>query len=233
MALDFGQDFFKGNQLQGQIFLSHQGGDTTGIEPKLVDGELVLWERGQRPYDEYNSVIDAGLWTASTTGAHGSTGETNDYIWASMAFPASQVSGTAEVVAIDLPALTEMHEIEFRCDLLTTDLLNAWTTLGYLGCFGINLKILGEGETDDSVWLGVKNQDGTWNFYDDGVLVLSNQTAINKTIVIQVANTGTGGTAGGPPWTYARLYEFTIDGGVYLFAKSNGLNYKVLMTEFN
>ena len=227
-------NLFEGRQ-EGEIFLAHRSGATSSTTPILSNGQLVFWERGSREYDDYNSAIDPGKWTDTEVGT-GTVTETATYIQTASTINFGNTDeSSAKLESNDLPTLTKMNELQFRCRLRCQNDLNSTPgTSAYLKAFGITLKSFSgtqfEDQEDDSVWLIVKNQDETWNIYKDGILDQSNQTATSNVITLYNYARSTEGGSGTRTAT-SNLYEFTIDGGVYLLGKSSNKNYSVLLTE--
>jgi len=203
--------------------------ETSDTAPTLTEtGEIKIWQSGAGIYyDPYNSSIDPNLWTTSKTGSFSAYSETASYIEAMSWWPISNFnpgSNKCTVYTKDMPDLDEMTEVSFRAVGSCDSGGSGATTTAKLYIWGILVKNLGAGQTDDSIWKAIRNPDNTWDIYDDDVLVLSSQTAINNTIKIysEISYSGGAIAPGGPAWYYKYdLYPILIGGGTYLMIKDS------------
>ncbi len=234
MALGFGQSLFNRGLFEqrdfpddGAVTLSKQFavGDTA---PTLTTiGEVVFWEKGIGPYDEYDSSINSSLWTVvatkSGTTNTASVTETATYIQCYVLVDANGgtpwgYEATTETKA--LPALTLMSEVVFRVASAEVQSTNSGR---YIRVFGTviwgNDNGAGVGETDDSVWTITKLENGDWNVFDDGVFSETITPSDNLIEVGMFRDTGT--STGADREGYIRLYEISVDGGVYMLVRAS------------
>lgn len=244
MGLNFGlPDFFKDTgEGDGTFARKNVQINRDDVQPILQnEGDMVLWERGEGyTYDIYNNVIDGNLWTAVATGTGAAVSETTTYIQGNVSIGNQTAAYNADttIKAKDLSPLEDMSEITFRCTLncSTGHTPGNWE-LATLKIFGLTVKTVedddGSTHSDDSIWKGVKNPDGTWNIFDDDVEVLSNQTALNNEIEI-LADADKPDTAPADigASVITRLYTITVGGGSFLLLRSTKRTFKIDLASF-
>ena len=211
----------------GSVTLSKQFA-VGGTAPTLTTiGEVVFWEKGIGPYDVYDSSISASLWdTVATKGGTTNTvtvTESTTYIQCYVLVNANGGTPWSYEVTTEakaLPALTLMSEVVFRVNSVELQSTNPGR---YIRVFGNVIWGTdggnGVGETDDSVWTITKLENGDWNVNDDGVF---SETITPSDNLIEVGFfRNVAGSTGGVREGYMRLYEITVDGGVYMLVRAS------------
>ena len=225
MALNFGQGGLFTVEEDGTFARKNIQINRSDTEPVLQNiGDMILWERGEGfIYDDYDSSIDAAKWTETEAG-DGTVVETNTEIYGIVS-GGPTITGTADFKAINLPALADLNEINFRAKL-ETGAGSTGTCRIYFGNQQLIVKSAGAG--DDSIWKLTKNPDSTWGVWDDGALIDT----------ITPANNELNFTAGATLTTYTgnaaknTVYEITAEGGTYLMIKSTQRTFKINLASF-
>ena len=240
MALDVNNLFGNASESDGSFSRKNIQINREDTQPILQNiGDMVLWERGNGYlYDNYNSSIDATKWTNTSGGSGGSVGfsESTTYLRGTITATAGTytLNRNLQIKTIDLPVIGDITEIEFS----TTAYSGAcdWGGAGAkVYIFGINVYTLTThnvyGNPTTATFKGIKNTDGTWNFYVNDILTLSNQNATSNELIIQADVYYHGVWDGSETW-YNQFNEIYVGGQTYLLIKSTQRTFAINLASF-